>query len=79
MQNFFHKQQNPKEAFSELRVKEYLSKYIKELQRHSDVSDKKMRVIIYKIYKDLSPFSFIKNWIYMVKSKYSPKIRIKRK
>ena len=38
-----------------------------------DVSDKKMRSIIYKVYKDLSPFNLITSWIYMIKSRYIKK------
>ena len=68
MQNFFQKSENLEETYKEARVKEYINKYIKELQRHFDVSDKKMRSIILKVYKDLSPLNLIKTWIYMIKS-----------
>ena len=60
MQKFFDKNKSLEETYKELRVKEYINKYIKELQRHFDVSDNKMRTIIYKVYKDLSPFNLIK-------------------
>ena len=40
MQKFFDKN-NLEETYKELRVKEYINKYIKELQRHFDMSDKK--------------------------------------
>lgn len=59
----------------EIKVKEYISKYIDELQRHFDLPDYKMREIVYKVYKDLSPFKFlkdfIKNAINMIKSEYN--------
>ena len=70
MQNFFEKNKTPEEIYKELRVKEYIVKYIKELQRHFDMPDKKMRLIIYKVYQDLRPLNLIKSWIYMIKSKY---------
>ena len=77
MKNFFNKNKAPEEIYKEIRVKEYINKYIKELQRHFDVSDKRMRSIIYKVYQDLSPFNLIKSWIYMIKSKYTKRIKLK--
>ena len=77
MQKFFQKKKNLEEIYKETRVKEYINKYIKELQRHFDMSDKKMRIIIYDIYKDLSPINLIKTWIYMLKSKYIKKLKEK--
>lgn len=62
----------------ELKVKEYINNYIKELQRHFDVPDKRMRAIIYSVYKDGVPVSFMKNLIYMLKSEYE-KLKLKRK
>lgn len=79
MQKFFDKNKTLEETYKELRVKEYINKYIKELQRHFDVSDSKMRSIIYKVYKDLSPFNLIKSWIYMIKSKYIEKIKLRER
>jgi len=79
MQKFFDKNKSLEESYKELRVKEYINKYIKELQRHFDVSDNKMRSIIYKVYKDLSPFNLIKSWIYMVKSKYIKRFNLKER
>ena len=79
MQKFFDKNKSLEETYKELRVKEYINKYIKELQRHFDMSDKKMRSIIYKVYQDLSPFSLIKSWIYMVKSKYIERFKLKER
>jgi len=66
MKNFIQKQQN----FEELKVQEYIKKYVKELQRHFDMSDKKIRIILYRVYKELSPINFIKKWFYMIKSFY---------
>ena len=77
MQKFFDKK-TLEENYKELRVKEYINKYIKELQRHFDVPDNKMRAILYKVYKDLSPLSFFKSWISVIKSNYR-KWKIKRK
>ena len=74
MKNFFDNK-TIEENYKEARVKEYINKYIKELQRHFDMSDKKMRSIIYKVYQDLSPFNLIKSWIYMIKSKYIKKLK----
>lgn len=79
MQKFFDKNKSLEEAYKESRVKEYINKYIKELQRHFDMSDNKMRSIIYKVYKDLSPFNLIKSWIYMIKSKYIERFNLKEK
>lgn len=79
MQKFFDKNKSLEESYKETRVKEYINKYIKELQRHFDISDIKMRSIIYKVYKDLSPFNLIKSWIYMVKSKYIERLNLKEK
>jgi len=64
MKNFIQKQQN----FEELKVQEYIKKYVQELQRHFDMSDNKIRVILYRVYKELAPINFIKKWIYMLKS-----------
>ena len=67
----------------DLKVKEYMDKYIKELQRHFDMPDGRMRLILYKIYKELSPFCFIKtffkNQINMIKSFCEEKMIFKRK
>ena len=79
MQKFFKKTENLEEIFKEKRIKEYINKYIKELQRHFDVSDKKMRSILFKVYKDLSPLNFIKTWIYMIKSNYIRKLKYRGK
>ena len=79
MQKFFDKNKSLEETYKELRVKEYINKYIKELQRHFDVPDNRMRLIIYKVYKDLSPFNLIKSWIYMIKSKYIERFNLKEK
>lgn len=72
MQNFFGKKENieqtVEERLNESKVKEYINKYIKELQRHFDMPDKKMRIILYRIYKELSPINCVKNWLYMLKS-----------
>ena len=79
MQKFFSKNKTLDETYKELRVKEYIKKYIKELQRHFDVSDKKMRLILFKVYKDLSPLNMIKSWIYMLKSRYIEKLKFRGK
>lgn len=47
------------ETPDEKKVREYIGKYLKELQRHFDVPDRRMRLIIYKIYKELTPLSVI--------------------
>ena len=40
---------NQTESPDEKKVREYIAKYLKELQRHFDVPDRKMRLIVYKI------------------------------
>ena len=47
----------------DLKVIEYLKNYIRELQRHFDMSDRKMRIIILKVYRDMHPFSILKKII----------------
>ena len=79
MQKFSENKNNLEEKFKESKVKEYINKYVKELQRHFDMPDKKMRSIVYKVYKDLSPFNFIKTWIYMLKSRCIEKLNYIRK
>ncbi len=77
MQKFFkrniNKEKTIEEMSNEIKVKEYINKYIKELQRHFDVSDNTMREILYRIYKDLSPVNIIKSWIFVLKSKMNKK------
>ncbi len=51
---------NKPQSFEDIKVKEYIKKYIKEVQRHFDLSNIKMRHIVFQVYKDLSPFSQIK-------------------
>ena len=63
MPKFFHKYKKTKTGnnYTEQKVKEYLYKYLKELQRHFDMPDNKMRMILYRIYKDTGGFNrFIK-------------------
>ena len=79
MQKFFNKDKTLEQECNEIKVKEYINKYIKELQRHFDVSDKKMRLILFKVYKDLSPLNMIKSWIYMLKSRYIEKLKFRGK
>ena len=71
MQNLFHK---PKNNYLEIKVKEYLYRYIKELQRHFDMPHNKMRKILYRIYKDTGRFNIfiklMKKRVSMLKSKY---------
>jgi len=63
----------------EIKVKEYINNYLSELQRHFDISDKKMRVLLYKIYKETSTLSkiklLVKKYISMIKSFYKIKIK----
>lgn len=57
------------------KIKEYLHGYMLELQRHFGISDRKMRLILLKVYRDLTPINFIKNWFSMVKSEYKRKFK----
>ena len=63
----------------ETKVKEYIKNYLTELKRHFDIPDKKMRSILYCIYKDTNAMSkfrnFIKKHISMVKSFYTDKLK----
>ncbi len=83
MRKFVENKKITEKNLEDLKVKEYMDKYIKELQRHFDMSDNRMRIILYKIYKELSPFGFIKtffkNQISVLKSFCSKKIILKRK
>ena len=76
MNNFFSKYKN-NSNYTEIKVKEYLYRYLKELQRHFDLSDKKMRMILFRIYKDTGNFNlfikFMKKKLSMLKSKYRNK------
>ena len=47
----------------ELKAIEYLKNYIKEIQRHFDFSDRKMRLILLKVYHDMHPFNIFKKII----------------
>lgn len=57
----------------ETKIKTYILSYIKELQRHFDVTDDIMLEIIKKVYKQLSPKGFIQKTISMIKSFYNQK------
>ena len=74
MQNFLHNLKKGQNNPAERKVREYLYKYLKELQRHFDLSDRKMRLILYKIYKDTGGLNlfikFMKKKLSMLKSKY---------
>ena len=63
----------------ENKIKAYINSYLGEIQRHFDVSDKKMRLILYELYKDKSLVFeinlFIKNTISMIKSFYKDLFR----
>ena len=78
MQNLFRRYKNS-DNYTEIKVKEYIYKYMKELQRHFDLSDNKMRNILYKIYQDTGKLSllikFMKKKLSVLKSKYINKKR----
>ncbi len=78
MRKFVQNKKMTEKNLEDLKVKEYMNKYIKELQRHFDMSDKRMRLILYKIYKESSPVNiakkFFKNYINMIKSFCNKKI-----
>ncbi|MBQ8476161.1 hypothetical protein IJ531_03765 [bacterium] len=69
--------QNDKDK--ELKIKEYINNYLLELQRHFDMSDKRMRLILYKVYREKGVLYLIKNFIKkrisMVKSFYKNKLK----
>lgn len=78
MQEFFESEKD-ENCFEERKVKEYINRYLKELQRHFDMSDSRIRTIIFSIYQDLSPYNFIKLYIKkqldMLKSLYKKCLR----
>ncbi len=65
------------ETEKETKIKNYITNYLLELQRHFDMSDKMMRIILYKVYREKRPISkikkFIKKYMSMVKSFYKNK------
>ena len=83
MRKFIQNKKLTEKNLEDLKVKEYMDKYIKELQRHFDVPDRRMRLILYKIYKEFSPYNFFKNFLKnqldMIKSLYSQKFNLKGK
>ncbi len=83
MRKFIQNKKVTEKNLEDLKVKEYMDKYIKELQRHFDVPDRRMRLILYKIYKEFSPYNFFKNFLKnqldMIKSLYSQKFNLKGK
>jgi len=83
MQNFFkEKNISAHKLQKEKKVQEYINKYLREIQRHFDMPDSELRLILHRIYKELSPYHFIKimmkNKLDMLKSFYQ-KIFRKRK
>jgi len=68
-----------KETKDDIKVKIYIDRYIKELQRHFDLSDRKMRLILYRVYKDLSPLNYIKIFIFNVIIKLKSMLKSKHK
>ncbi|MBR6298120.1 MAG: hypothetical protein IKR34_02630, partial [Candidatus Gastranaerophilales bacterium] len=64
MRNFISKKHILKDVYIDYKIKNYINMYIKELQRHFDVSDKKMTSILYDVYCDLNPSGFIKKILY---------------
>ncbi len=83
MRRFVQNKKITEKKLEDLKVKEYMDKYIKELQRHFDVSDKRMRTILYQVYQEFSPYNFLKNFlknqITMIKSLYNQKFNLKGK
>lgn len=79
MQKYFSENENTFENQDDKKVQEYINKYLKELQRHFDMPDKKMRLILYRIYKELSPLHFfkvfVKKYLDMLKSFCKDKIK----
>lgn len=72
MKNFFYKQNDNKDFLTEVKVKKYINNYLKELQRHFDLSDDRMRVILYRVCRDFSFLNsltkIMKKWLDMLKS-----------
>ena len=68
-----------RETDKEIKDKEYINNYLNELKRHFDMPDKKMRSILYNIYKDTSSISkgrlLIKKYMSMLKSFYRKQLK----
>ena len=60
MRKFIPKKQNLEEVYTNYKIKDYLNRYLKELQRHFNVSDKRMKLLLLEVYRDLKPFDFVK-------------------
>jgi len=75
MKKFFRKfkKNNTENSYAEIKVREYICKYLKELQRHFDLSDKRMRIILRRICKDSGNFNifikFMKKKLSVLKSR----------
>ena len=52
MRKFVENKKITEKNLEDLKVKEYMDKYIKELQRHFDMSDNRMRIIYIKFTKN---------------------------
>ena len=61
----------------EIKIKKYINNYLEELKRHFDISDKTMRIILLKIYRESGCIfkinAIIKKHISMIKSFYIKK------
>ena len=61
--------------FEDVKIKEYINKYVKELQRHFDIEDKRMQILLKEVYQEFKPKTIFDDLISMVKSFYSLKIK----
>lgn len=57
---FFNKKSKDEVDFEEAKLKNYILKYIEELQRHFDVPKNKIRKILRSVYFELSFFNSIR-------------------
>ena len=64
MKNFIQNER----TFEELKVQEYIIKYVRELQRHFDMPDKTVRLVLMRVCKELKPKNLIKKMVCMIKS-----------
>ena len=65
MRNYIRKKQNLEEIYTDYKIKDYLNRYLKELQRHFNISDRRMKFLLLEVYRDLKPFDFIKKICYI--------------
>ena len=65
--NTREKSLNRQDIEKENKIKFYIDCYIKELQRHFDISDRRMKIILFKVYKKMNERKFLKEFFSKIK------------